>query len=407
MEKTLQINTGSALLFNEKSEKLSGYDSVSINAGHMIISQKVYEKLADMGISINSGNMHIVEVTGDIVTLAGGTAITSATSYAGCYLVCDGHLIVEDAKGLEGITGLYAGCLFRPESVNLSTIRGITAASQVVYPDKAKLHIGNLAIDEAAPITLDDDTLYWIHGSMKALDGAALEKMLQKGTTFHCGRLIIYTGLYEKYKALVKADRFTFIPDGHRVVDDVALDAATVSLYGDKLYVLNDLMIPHDQVPHIQDFSSLIVNNTATMPVAAAAAFQSVGKAGAYELYEGILLNINGIQTFVHEQCQTAIDRSLVYTLKINGALYFAGDVTVQDMDAIAAVYCNGLIGAPDQVRGVLESKVREMNGTILNVDSMVKKEYGEDSLLDGNPISMIKKLMGQIQGDGDGNTIN
>jgi len=407
MNKTLNINTGSAMLLNENSEMLSGYDSVSINAGSVVVSRKVYEKLIGMGVSINSGNLSVIDVTGELVELTEGTIITASNSYSGYFLVCDGNLIIENAKGLDGITGLYAKHLFHAESVDLEGVAGVTAAARTVYPDNAKLRIGNIAIDETTSVTLSDNSLYWVHGAVKALVSETLEEMRLKGTTFHCKNLIIHVGLYEEYYTLFTAESFTFIPDGYGVVGDITLDAATALLYGEKLFVLGDMMVPHDQAQRLKDFSSLIVNGTVTMPVTAAAEFKAVGKAKDFELYEGVLMPVNGFQTLGHEQCQTAIQRGITYTLKINGALYFMGDVTAEDMDAIAAVHCNGLISAPDSARGALDSKVKEVNGTILDIDAMIKRFYGEDFNLGENPVGAIQKLISQLQGGGDGSSIS
>ena len=407
MEKTLRINTGSAMLLNEKSEMLSGYDSININSGNTIISRKVYEKLTDMGVMINCGNMKILDITGKLVELDGNTTVTASTSLNGCFVVCDGNLIVEDVKGLEGITGLYAKHLFHAESVDLGAVHNIEARAKSIYPDNAKLHIGNITVDETTPVTLTDNTLYWVHGNIKALNADALGELCSKGVTFHCTKLIIYNEMYEQNGSMVSADSFIFIPDDHNVVGDITLDAATAPLYGENLFVLGDLMIPYNQTQHLNGFLSLIVKGTVTMPVSAASAFKAVGKADDFELYDGVLMSINGYHTFGHEQCQTAIERGITYTIKVNGSLYFMNDVTAQDMDAISAVYCNGIISAPDRARGILDGKAKEINGTILDIDAMLKKLHGDDFTLGDNPFEMIQKVIKQISGDGDGSTIN
>ena len=407
MEKTLRINAGSTMLLNEKSEILSGYDSININSGNTIISRKVYEKLIGMGVAINCGNMKILDITGRLVELDGNITITVSTSLDGCYVVCDGNLIVEDVKGLDGITGLYAKHLFLAESVDLGAIHNIDTRARTVYPDNAELYIGNIVIDETTPATLTENTLYWVHGNIKALSVDALNELRSKGVTFHCTKLIIYNGMYKQNSSMISADSYVFIPDDHNVVGDITLDSATVPLYGEKIYVLGDLMIPYNQTQYLNDFLSLIVRGTVTMPLSAASMFKVIGKADDFELYDGVLMSINGFQTIGHEQCQTAIERGITYTIKVNGSLYFMNDVTAQDMDAISAVYCNGIISAPDKVRGILDSKVKEINGKIIDIDAMLKKQHGDDYTLDNNPIEVIEKAIKQITGDGDGNTIN
>jgi len=403
MEKTFNINAGNAILLNDRAEVFAGYDSVKINAGHVLASRKVYEKLIGMNVFINSGNVKIIDIEGEIVELAANTVITAAMSYDGCFLVCDGNLVIEDAKGLKDITGIYAKTIFHAESIDISNIKGINSSSRVVYPDEAKLRFGEITLGEDTHLTLEDNALYWVHGRMKALDSGAVEKMRQKKTSFHCKQLIIHTGLHEKYGDMFKADNYIFVPDGHAVVGDITLDAATSLLYGDQIFVLGNLTIPHDQTSHLQGFSSLIVNGTVIMPVSAAADFKAGGKANHYDLYEGVLMDVNGFQTLGHEQLQTAIEKGISYTLRINGTLYMFSDVTAQDIDAIAAVDCNGLISAPGGARGALDSKVRRMNGTILDIDAMMKKLYGDDFSFGEDPIGTIMKMIGKMNGNENG----
>jgi hypothetical protein len=363
MKKKLMINAGTALLLNDGSNAFDGYDSVHINAGSALVARKVHDKMISLGIGLNSGDMHILDIEGNITEVPANTVITASSSYNGCFIICDGNLTIEDVKGLDGITGLYAETLFYSDAVDLSGVKGVIAEHKVVYPSGAKLHIGKMTLGDDAQLLLKDGALYWVYGRVTALDGGVVEKMRQKKTSFHCRSLVIYKGLYESNKDLFKAGKYTFIPDGYAVVDDVTLDAATQLLYGEKLYVFGNLTVHHDQTEHLNGFSSLIVNETAIMPITAAAAFKAVGKANDYHLYEGVLMQINGRQTLGRKQLQTAASRGIRYTLLVNGELEIDEDVTDEDIDAIAAIYCNGLIQAPDAARGVLDSKVKKLNG--------------------------------------------
>ena len=114
---------------------------------------------------------------------------------------------------------------------------------------------------------------------------------------------------------------------------------------------------------------------------------------------------VNGFQTISHEQLQSALQQEIRYTMNVNGALYFFDDVTEQDMDAIAAVYCNGIISAPGRARGSLDSKAKHINGTIIDIDALIKKEYGGDVSHGDDPIGCIKKMMRLVNGGGYDNT--
>jgi hypothetical protein len=379
MGKKIYINAGTALLINDLSDALTGYDSIVINGGSIIASREAYDKLIGMGASINSGKMEILDISGDVVELSDKTCITAEMSYDGCYVICDGKLVIEDASGLGNITGLYAQTIFHPESVNLSAITGIKYSRRVVFTDGARLHLGDKTLGDDSHIVLTSG-LYWVSGSITALDDVVLDKLRSNSTTFKCGDLFIYTGLYEKYRDMFQADNYIFIPNDHTVLDDVTLDAATSVLHGDKLYILNDLMIPHNQTQHLGGFSSIIVDGAVTMPVSAAAAFKACGKANDYELYEGILMSINGVETINHDQLQSALAKGITYTLDINGVVKFLDDVTADDIDAIAAISCNGVIYAPGNARGVLDSKIKSMNGKIMDVALYDENKEQSDS---------------------------
>jgi len=405
MEKSLNINAGNATLLNDRLEMFDGYGSVNINCGNVLATRKAYDKLLSMGVHLNCGNTTILDITGEIAELPGKTVITADMSYAGRYLFCDGNLIVQDAKGLDGITGLYAHNLFCPESVSLPAVMGITA-NRVVYPDGAKLTFADTTLGEDSPIILEGGALHWVHGEITALDGNALEKLRLKNIAFHCKRLTIYAGLYEKYRDMFQADGCTFIPDGYAVTGGISLDAATALLYGEKLYVRGDMMIHHDQAQHLSGFSSLIVNGEVTMPVSAAAAFKAVGKANGYNLYEGALLEMNGVQTLSHDQLQTALNKGLPYSIQVNGVVCFMEGVTAEDVGAVASISCNGVIIAPGTARGALDSKIKEINGTILDFEA-VKLLLGEKFDSD-DPLGSLMKIQGLITGGGENeNTSN
>jgi len=374
MRKTLNINTGIALLLNDQSDTLSGYDFIAINAGNIIASRKVYNNLIGMGVSINSGSMNIIEVSGEIVELTGNTVITATMSFDGCFIFCEGNLVIEDAISLAGITGMYAHRIFHPESVDLSAANCINASRRIAYPDSAKLHMDDMELSDDAHITLED-SLHWVYGSLTALDGSVLEKLQSKGAKFQCRKLIIYSGLYERFDNMFKADNFVLVPDDHAFTGDVTLDAATSVLYGEKLFVYGDLMIPHDRAAYLTGFSSIIVKGTVTMPISAAKDFKACGKADDFDLYEGVLMTVNGVETIDHEQLQSAIKIGIVYTLRVNGKAVFLDDVTAEDINAIAAIRCNGVVYAPGKARGALVSKLNDINGEILDIN-----QYNNDS---------------------------
>ena len=405
MKKTLMVNAGSAILLNERSTAFEGYDSVQMNAGSVFASRVVYEKLSGMDVMFNSGNLRIVDITGEVVEVS--DAITGGMNYAGKYLYCVGNLVIEDIAGLDGVTGLYARNLFYADDVAMEGVPNVTAQRRIVYPGAALLRFGDCKLDNTTAATLAKATLHWVHGTIKALDEPTLARLREKAATFHCEGLVISESLYAGYGDLFETEKLTLVPDGCAVVEDIELDAATAAIYGDKLYVLGDMTIAHDQAAHLDKLAYIYVDGEVRMPTTAAAAFRAIGEAQSYDLYEGVLIHINGVQTFGHEQCRTAIRQGLTYTLNVDGTLYFMQDVTPEDMQAIASIRCNGVISAPDAARGALDSKLKHFNGVIVDLDAMLRKFYGEDFSLGENPIAAIQRLVREIQGGEGGSIIN
>ena len=377
MGKQLKINAGNALLLKSPPEAYSEYDSIQLNAGNTLISSKVYNEIVKLGVSFNSGNTNIIDLEGEVAEIPGGSVISADSDYKGCFLICDGDIIIEDEKGLEGITGLYTtGCIFHPQSVNLNSVKGIISSGRVAYADGAKLHLKDMTLNDDSYNILKKDTLHWVHGNINALDGDVIEKIRQKSVSFRCNRLTTYNSLYEEYSDMFQADDIRLIPDGYSVVWGTVFDGGTSQLHGNKLYVIGGMVIPYDQAKYLGGFSSIIVKGTLTMPVSAATSFKAVGKADNYDLYEGVLREGNGQTTISHDMLQSAINQAITYTIRVNGELIFADDVTAQDIDAIAAVGCNGNLIAPGTVRGTLDAKIKYMNGVIISSD---EKETDEE----------------------------
>ena len=359
--KQLQINAGTALILNEQLDALSGYEKININTGELIASRRAYDELLKLGVSVNSGSTTVLEITGEVTHLTSRTIIDSSMSLDGCFVICDGDVIVKDAAGLDGITGLYAKNIFHPESVVLTGVKGLIGKCRA-YPSEAVLHLDSMTLGEDSHILLESG-LHWVFGNITALDSEVLSRLSDKNVSFICNELTTTKELYEQKRDMLKADKFKFVPDGHSYLREVTLDAATSVIHGEKLYISRDFTIPHDKTQHLSEFSSIVVNGTVTMPVSAAKDFKACGKANDFMLYEGIFRSIDGNETISHEQLQVAIDKGDCYTLEINGKVTFAEDVKPEDIDVIAAVYCNGLIQASDAVRGALGSKIKEMNG--------------------------------------------
>ena len=397
MNKKLKINTGLAILINDKSDAFNGYTSISINTGKAIVSRILHEKLMQAGVSINCGNMDIIDVSGEIVELSDRTVITEKTSYKDCYLFCDGKLIIESTEGISSVTGIYATAVYYPQSVDLNVIKNISTSKRINYPDDAILYLDSMILNDESAMTLSTG-LYWVDAKITALENDALEKLHSKGTTFNCNKLIIKTGLYEKYNDMFKANKLILIPDDHAFIGDTELDSATNVLNGDKLFILGDLTIANNQTHNLQDFTSIIVKGTVTMPISAVKEFKARGKADEYDLHEGTLMTINGNGTITHEQLKKALETDTVYTLNVNGIVVFTEDVTAEDIEAIAAINCNGILYASGNARSAIDTKVRSMNGEILDISDYYNRNKEKAESISNNNETTTKINTGKYK---------
>lgn len=379
MAKKLKINTGQAILIKNPPEAYSEYESIKFNAGSVLISRQVYDTLIRMNVSFNTGQINILDIEGEVVELPSGTVVDQSSNYEGCYIICEGNLIVTNKDGLQGITGLYANRIFYPQSLDLSSLKGIVAANRIAYEDDAVLWLKNMILDENMIPSLEKETLYWVHGSISALKREVLEEISQKSISFHCKSLTIYQSLFEEYSHLFQAEKLKLIPDGYRIAQDVLLDANTFYLYGEKLFVQGDLTVQKDQAVHLKNFTSIIVKGTATLPSSAASDCENKIKAEDYDLYQGLLKEGNGKVIIDHELLQYALDQEIEYALRANGELLFKENITLADLEAISSIGCNGVISASSKLHGALEAKTKYLNGVIVNLDD-AKSLMGDEA---------------------------
>ena len=369
--KRLQINTSKAIFINDPPQSFTEYESINITAGSTIVSRKIYDKIMEIGVNIDSGKFNILDIKGKLAEIPSGTIITEKSSFDGSYLFCDGDLIIEDLKGLDGITGLFANRIFYPDGCETDMPDNITVNSRVIFTKGSGLHIGDMKLDEESFITLKADTLFWIHGDVSVYSETVLKNLLYNNITFYCHTLTIYEGLLEKYRNMFTAKKVYLVKDGHAVVNELTLEAGTLAAYGDKIYVKGNMKIADSSVKYLKDFSSIIVKGTVTMPVTHAEDFKEKGSAGFYDFYSGILIEVSGEKEINHEMLQNAINQGVIYTIRVNGKLIITDDVKPEDLEAIISLVCNGILVIKADLRNALEIQVKlTMNGTILYEDS-------------------------------------
>ena len=250
MAKKLIINCGDCDARNVSEETLAAYESVSINAGDVLVTPETKALLSRYGVTLNSGN--VMELDQDVkVTTFNGPAEIKSTDIVGqrVYATFNGPLEIgpDTQTVLDSYAGIVAnGPVTCPESMSGYIGSKIRANGPIrLYPDGAIVLKRNAVIDKLFVLRAKP-RLYWAAKRMVMVDPQLdAEKLAAKGVTFSSREVIIAESKVEALIGLIdeKAD-IIVVPDGTAVIqDDVELTDVTVKKYGTKLYITGDLMV--------------------------------------------------------------------------------------------------------------------------------------------------------------------
>ena len=93
-ERTLSVNCGLACLLEDKQGILDGYDRVEINCGTAIVSKEINAKLTAKSAAINSGDLRICDIKGEIIQLD-KAVIDGGADLKGLFVIAKDDLIVR------------------------------------------------------------------------------------------------------------------------------------------------------------------------------------------------------------------------------------------------------------------------------------------------------------------------
>lgn len=379
-KKRLNINCGAAYLLRDREGVLDKYDAININSSYVVTSSEINKKLADKNANIISGNSEMVEIAQDIIQLDKDTVISGPMDFDDVLVFAAGDFIIRGTgEGLaEAASILVAGTMYYPESFNpnvefLAKVKGKKQA----FPDQAYPVLGDWDLEALLAKTPDEDKIIWVSGKVTALDERVLAKAQADNLTILCQSLLIYESLNEKCGPVFKTGKRSLVPDGYAVTGNLKLKLADVYTRGPKLYVNGNLILEEKDVPCLGEVESIIVNGRATMPASAAQAFRKVGKAAEYIFPEPHPYNIEGYEEFSHEQLQDLVEQGAKLSVGVEGCLRFADDVTVEDLDAVASLKCEGLVLASKKIKNALMLRGVHVEGLMMDL-SFVEKMTGK-----------------------------
>ena len=360
-KRTLKVNCGLACLLGDKQGILDSYDIVKINCGAAIISREINALLAAKSTFINSGDLRVCDIKGEVIQMD-ETVIDGGADLKGLFVIAKEDLIVrpDGVNALAEAEGIIVlGTIYYPESAKMSSLIRRVSGKKQPYPDDAQVVLGDHKLESL--ISGAKEKHIWVSGRIIALDKKIMEKAKEMGLVFTSAQLFIYEGLDETFGAFFTCPDRTLVPDGHEIVKNI--NAAELPLYGKKVYVDGNFTMEEKDIPTLQEMESIIVRGKASLPSQAVKIFREKGKADSYFIFEGKLVEINGSQQFSHSQLAALVEKGEKMTIQVNGSLLFDDDVTAEDAECIAALSYNGSVLVSSKVKAALASKVKSGNG--------------------------------------------
>ena len=252
--KKLMINTSVCDTREVAEETLSSYESVTINAGALITSDRSKDLLARYPVRINAGSTINLPEGEDIKvqTVNGRYEIGPGTDGNGAFLFVNGRLTIADGS-LEAVKS------FRKIFVNGRTVMPRSFKGAVTnieqngrtefYPDGAFLMKGDTEVDDLFTARASAK-LYYCPGTLFFLDtGLDTGRIEEKDLRFSAKKAVIAESLLDCLIARIDEEtEIVRVPDGTALIDDdLELKPRTIRRYGKKLYVDGDVTIMDEE----------------------------------------------------------------------------------------------------------------------------------------------------------------
>ncbi len=394
----LNISCEVACMVRDHANFLDQYESINLACGAYIASSAVNAKLLAKGANISCGNSIITDFQGEFVQMPGGT-FEDGADFSGKFLIVTGDVILKGNgihifENVESV--VVTGTVYYPASCGQDPLARVNGGKRP-YPDSSVILLGDHTPGGILAKTPEQERQVWVAGEVSAFEEDDLKQAVKRGLHIACDRLFMPEGLHGRYAALFETPSCTLVPDGYTVTGPLTLNEATSVLYGKKLYVRGSLLIEKKDARYLDEFESILVKGCASMPSACAKAFKAVGEADSYQIYEGRLYQINGWELFSHDRLKTMASSGDKITLTVNGFAIFAGDVTAEDMEAIASLSCNGFLVMPGVAQGAISQRMGAVNGFIVDAE-------GIEQMTGLTLQDLLRQIAGSSQPDNGGN---
>ena len=197
-------------------------------------------------------------------------------------MVVNGKLYVkpDGVKALEQYCGIVInGKLYCPESLaSVVTAKCTVNGKLCLYPDDAVILNSTTRLDKMFLLRAQPK-LYWAEQLFLAVDPKLdAEALAAKGARFASKKAILTESNAETLAPLFTDDtELVILPEGTAVLDDdLELRASTLRRYGDRLYVMGDVIVPEDGEEALRKLTYLHADGDVLLPEALEEAFNAI-----------------------------------------------------------------------------------------------------------------------------------
>lgn len=246
--KKLVVNSAICDARNVSESTLKSYESISINAACVFVSNETKELFSRYNVSMNTSDVMEIPAEAEVMIQNGTYEISEGTAMAKpVVLVVNGSLEIKKGsqEALKNFLSILVnGQVFYPSDLQhhlpLIKVNGSTDC----YPANAirlknKLNLDNIFILKAK------NSKYYVRNKIIIADETLnISLLTDKGASFITKRAIVPEKLLEKSLPLFNEEAdIQVIPSGYSYVPGNLLDENLIRRHGNKLYVDGDLVV--------------------------------------------------------------------------------------------------------------------------------------------------------------------
>lgn len=246
-------------------EVLNQYESISINADCIIMSNASKIILAEYPVSVNADEIMMMEdadETIDVICENGNCVLNGETSFRNkVLLTVNGNLTIEkdSEKALANIVKIIVnGNAEYPSTLqNLPPI--LVNGSQKAYPGDAVKLKSTFLLDKIFLLRCRSQKYYVEKEVIITDETLDIESLLQKGVQFITKRGLLAEKLFEKAALLFDEDvELELIPEGYYYSKEKNLTKELLSKSGGKIYIDGNFTLGSEDEEKLQDIFLIV-----------------------------------------------------------------------------------------------------------------------------------------------------